>query len=110
MPSRFDRAITLTSHQDGQIVMSVTITVTNRPTIYHHRMIQQRAFAFRNGFQTLHEMSKQCNVIMINLGQRLDFLSIITVMRKAVMSTFHADHRIAPIRSIVRHEIGNHPR
>ena len=90
--------------------MSVTIPIPNCTAIYDHGMIQQSAFPFRNGFQTFHEMSKQRHMITIDLSQRLHLLGIVAVMGQTVVSAFHANHRIAPVRSIVRHEIGNYAR
>src|SRR6185436_4209225 len=73
---------------ERQVEVSVQVRVTKRAAIQEHRVVEQRAVAFRSRRELAQERREQIRLIRVELRVALDVLGLLLMVR----------HRVMPLR------------
>ncbi len=93
------------SDQDRQIIMIVPIPVTDSRPIQAHDIIQQAVATLVNLGHPLKHSRKEFNVQRIDLGEFVQFLLFLLVVRRRMMRSRRIDLRVASPRFFIgKHE------
>src|SRR5688572_9842572 len=80
---------------ERQVEMSVQVWITERAAVQEHRVIEQRAVAFRRRSKLTQERREQIRLIRVELRVALDVLGLLLVMRHRVMPLREPDLRVS---------------
>ena len=101
MASGLNRSATFTRQQYRQIIMIMSVAISNPAPINDHRIVQQGAFAFFDRFELLEEISELAYMKAVDSGNLLLFGLVISVMREIMMPFRNLNEWIRPIAPVV---------
>ena len=107
MATRCNRAAAPTGQQNGQIVVVVPVAVANGAAVNNHAVVEQRSFAFLDGFHFAQETRELLHVKMIYLRDFFLFRLVVLMVGKGVVAFRHANGRIRAIVAVVRRDEGD---
>ena len=91
MSSSLEAEFAATCENDGQVIVVVTVTVSDAATINNHRLIEQGAVTDFHRIHRLEEIRQLIGVKSVDLSDALQFFFITTVVGETVVPVTNAD-------------------
>ena len=88
--------------------MIVTVAVGNRTPVQDHTVVQKIRIALGRAFQLLEEVGETFDQVLVDLGDLLDLVRIVLMMRHLMVTVADIDFRIRPVAArICDHQRGD---